>query len=83
LQLLPTMVVAGRINGRVLETYEYLAALCITCGMVLFAAADFKVFPNANYYGIMLVLISITADAFLPNLQVHTGHGAGEIFDLI
>lgn len=32
-------------------------------------SADFKVLPNFSFYGIALVLVSITADSFLPNLQ--------------
>ena len=46
------MAVAGYVNGKVLETYEYLAAVCISAGMIIFAVADFKVLPNASFYGL-------------------------------
>ena len=38
-------------------------------GMVAFAAADFNAYPKFNSYGIVLVSISVVADAFLPNVQ--------------
>ena len=51
------MIVAGFINGKKLEKYEYIAGFCITVGMIIFAAADFNVLPNANFYGNNLFLI--------------------------
>ena len=37
--------------------------------MILFATADFQSSPNFNFIGIVLVCISVIADAFLPNFQ--------------
>jgi hypothetical protein len=45
------MIVAGFINGKIIEQYEYIAGFFISVGMVVFAAADFQVLPNANFFG--------------------------------
>lgn len=48
--------------------------------MVLFAIADFKVYPNFNPFGLILVSISVIADAFLPNFQEKIfDHGSSRV----
>jgi hypothetical protein len=44
------------------------AAVCV--GLLLFALADAAVLPNFDPRGIILVVMSVCADAVLPNLQV-------------
>lgn len=68
-KLVPTMIIAAMYLGKKLEKLEYLFGLCISIGMILFAAADFSVSPRFHPLGISLVSLSVVADAFLPNLQ--------------
>ena len=68
-KLIPTMIIAALYLGKKLEKLEYIFGLCISTGMILFAAADFRVSPRFDPLGITLVSISVVADAFLPNLQ--------------
>ena len=50
-QLLPTMAVATYINGKRLQTYEYVAGVVVSVGMITFALADFTVLPSFSFYG--------------------------------
>jgi drug/metabolite transporter (DMT)-like permease len=68
-KLVPTMIIAvlylrKRVNG-----FEFFFGAVISIGMVIFAWADFHVYPNYNPIGIILVLTSLIGDCFLPNLQ--------------
>ena len=68
-KLVPTMIIAvlylrKRVNG-----FEFFFGALISLGMVIFAWADFHVYPNYNPIGIILVLTSLIGDCFLPNLQ--------------
>ena len=68
-KLVPTMIIAvlylrKRVNG-----FEFFFGAVISLGMVIFAAADFHVYPNYNPIGVILVLTSLIGDCFLPNLQ--------------
>jgi adenosine 3'-phospho 5'-phosphosulfate transporter B3 len=68
-KLIPTMVVASFVHGKSFSTVEYLLALCISIGLVLFAAADWDLAPNFNPIGLAFVSLSVCADAVLPNAQ--------------
>jgi len=68
-KLLPTMLISTIINRRIFSSIEYICAFVISGGLILFAAADWKLTPSFNPLGIMLVLLSVVADAILPNAQ--------------
>ncbi len=67
--IVPTMFIATFVNKKRVSYYEYLFGALISIGMVLFAFADFSVYPNYHFVGIFLVCLSVVADAFLPNYQ--------------
>lgn len=71
-KLVPTMIIATIVNRRVFQSYEYLSALSICAGLVVFAMADYSLDPM-QYQPIGLVLVggSVVADAILPNAQEH------------
>lgn len=106
-KLIPTMAIASLYNHKKVHWFEYLFGSFISVGMIMFATADFQVYPNFNFVGaspplsslsfstelhifppgalrsfanslgvdgrvvagIMFVVISVVADAFLPNFQ--------------
>mmetsp|Transcript_16697 Transcript_16697/g.23666 ORF Transcript_16697/g.23666 Transcript_16697/m.23666 type:complete len:386 (+) Transcript_16697:159-1316(+) len=79
-KLIPAMVIATIINRRVFRSSEYLAAFSITIGLILFAAADWKLTPSFNPIGLVLVSLSVIADAVLPNLQENLfTHGSSRL----
>ena len=66
------MIIATIVNSRVFKSYEYLCALCICAGLVLFALADYTLDPlQFDPTGLFLVSGSVVADAILPNAQEH------------
>jgi len=68
-KLLPTMMFATFINRRIFSSLEYICALAICAGLVLFAAADWRLLPTFQPIGLVLVSLSVVADAILPNAQ--------------
>jgi len=79
-KLIPTMIIAMVYNGKKVHNFEFGFGTIISLGMVLFAAADFQVYPNFDFVGILLVSISVVADAFLPNFQERVfDHGSSRI----
>ena len=68
-KLIPTMIIAVMYNRKKIQGYEFVLGAGLSLGMVLFAVADFKVSPNFNLLGLVLVCVSVVADAFLPNFQ--------------
>jgi len=71
-KLVPTMIIATIVNQRVFHSYEYVCALSICAGLVLFAVADYSLDPLLlDPTGLMLVSGSVVADAILPNAQEH------------
>ena len=66
------MIIATIVNGRVFKSYEYVCALSICAGLVLFAMADCMLDTlQYNPFGLFLVSGSVVADAILPNAQEH------------
>ena len=79
-KLIPTMLIAVMYNGKKVHNFEFAFGTVISLGMVLFATADFQVYPNFDFIGIILVSISVIADAFLPNFQEKVfDHGSSRI----
>jgi len=68
-KLIPTMVVASVLNKKTFTSLEYSCALAVCAGLVFFAAADWQLTPSFNSIGLILVSLSVVADAILPNAQ--------------
>eukprot|EP00546_Thalassionema_frauenfeldii_P006010 CAMPEP_0178915700 /NCGR_PEP_ID=MMETSP0786-20121207/12181_1 /TAXON_ID=186022 /ORGANISM="Thalassionema frauenfeldii, Strain CCMP 1798" /LENGTH=363 /DNA_ID=CAMNT_0020588857 /DNA_START=158 /DNA_END=1249 /DNA_ORIENTATION=- len=68
-KLIPTMMVASVLNKKVFSSVEYSCAMAVCVGLVFFAAADWKLTPTFHPFGLVLVILSICADAILPNGQ--------------
>jgi len=68
-KLVPTMIIATIINKRTFSSLEYTCGLAICLGLVFFTAADWKLTPSFNFFGLILVSLSVIADSILPNLQ--------------
>lgn len=68
-KLIPTMLIATIINKKLFSSSEYVAALAVSFGLVMFAAADWKMSPTFHPFGLLLVSFSVFADAVLPNVQ--------------
>ena len=79
-QLVPTILIAMAMNKKRVKLSELLFGVLISIGMVMFAMADFSVYPDANAVGIFLVSTSVVADAFLPNFQERVfEHGCSRV----
>jgi hypothetical protein len=68
-KLIPTMVVASIVHRKVFSSMEYICAICVCLGLVLFAAADWNLTPSFHPIGLAFVSLSVCADAVLPNAQ--------------
>eukprot|EP00934_Nitzschia_sp_Nitz4_P001238 Nitzschia sp. Nitz4//scaffold154_size52827//39775//41094//NITZ4_006783-RA/size52827-snap-gene-0.5-mRNA-1//1//CDS//3329537329//1238//frame0 len=68
-KLIPTMIVASIVNRKVFTSVEYLLALSVSVGLILFAAADWELTPSFHPIGLAFVSLSVCADAILPNAQ--------------
>jgi len=66
------MIIATIVNSKKFRSYEYLCALCICAGLVLFSMADYTLdHLQFNSLGLVLVSGSVVADSILPNAQEH------------
>lgn len=68
-KLIPTMMAASIMNKVLFTSVEYMCALSVCVGLIFFAAADWKLTPSFNPIGLILVFLSVCADAVLPNAQ--------------
>ena len=68
-KLIPTMLIATIMNKSVFSSSEYLSAVGISLGLIMFTTADWKTSPSFNPTGIALVSLSVCADSILPNFQ--------------
>jgi len=68
-KLIPTMLVATLVHHKTFTSTEYLCAMAVCTGLVLFAAADWRYTPSFHPVGLLLVTLSVCADAILPNAQ--------------
>jgi len=68
-KLIPTMLISTIINRRIFSSGEYVSALAVCIGLVVFAAAEWQNSPSFNPVGILLVTLSVVADSILPNAQ--------------
>jgi solute carrier family 35 (adenosine 3'-phospho 5'-phosphosulfate transporter), member B3 len=68
-KLIPTMLVAWCWHGQRFSTTQYGCAAAACLGLVCFAAADWETSPSFHPVGLLLVSLSVGADAILPNAQ--------------
>jgi adenosine 3'-phospho 5'-phosphosulfate transporter B3 len=68
-KLIPTMIVASIVHKKVFSSVEYMLAIVVSLGLVMFAAADWELAPSFNPIGLAFVSLSVCADAILPNAQ--------------
>jgi solute carrier family 35 (adenosine 3'-phospho 5'-phosphosulfate transporter), member B3 len=63
------MLVATIVHRKVFTSVEYILAIGISVGLILFAAADWQLRPSFHPIGLAFVSLSVIADAILPNAQ--------------
>ena len=68
-KLVPTMILASVLHKQRFSVMEYTCATAICAGLILFAAADWRTTPSFHPIGLLLVILSVIADAVLPNAQ--------------
>lgn len=73
-KLIPTMIIASIVNKQIYTSVEYLCAIGVCIGLVMFGAADWDLSPSFDPTGLVLVSMSVCADALLPNAQERLFH---------
>ncbi|XP_047975835.1 UDP-galactose/UDP-glucose transporter 4-like [Salvia hispanica] len=70
-KVLPVMVMGAFIPGlrRKYPPHEYISAVLLVVGLILFTLADAQTSPNFSVIGVMMVSGALIMDAFLGNLQ--------------
>mmetsp|Transcript_26940 Transcript_26940/g.31337 ORF Transcript_26940/g.31337 Transcript_26940/m.31337 type:complete len:419 (-) Transcript_26940:181-1437(-) len=73
-KLIPTMILATIINRHIFKSIEYACAFAISLGLIIFTVADWHLAPSFHPIGLVLVSVSVFADAVLPNAQEKLFH---------
>ncbi|GFP97749.1 UDP-galactose/UDP-glucose transporter 4 [Phtheirospermum japonicum] len=70
-KVLPVMVMGAFIPGlrRKYPVHEYISAVLLVTGLILFTLADANTSPNFNIIGVVMISGALVMDAFLGNLQ--------------
>ncbi|KAK8498800.1 hypothetical protein V6N11_012365 [Hibiscus sabdariffa] len=70
-EVLPVMVMGAFIPGlrRKYPVHEYVSAILLVLGLILFTLADAQTSPNFSVIGVMMVICALIMDAFIGNLQ--------------
>ncbi|TYI66319.1 hypothetical protein E1A91_D09G215100v1 [Gossypium mustelinum] len=70
-KVLPVMIMGAFIPGlrRKYPFHEYISALLLVIGLILFTLADAQTYPNFSIIGIIMILGALVMDAFLGNFQ--------------
>lgn len=68
-KLLPTMLVATVMHRKIFSSFEYSCAFAVCLGLIFFSVADWQLSPSFNPIGLIMVFLSVLADAVLPNAQ--------------
>ncbi|KNA17605.1 hypothetical protein SOVF_078630 [Spinacia oleracea] len=70
-KVLPVMIMGAFIPGlrRKYPPSEYLSALLLVVGLILFTLADAQTSPNFSMIGVMMISGALIMDSFLGNLQ--------------
>ncbi|KAG8478671.1 hypothetical protein CXB51_028528 [Gossypium anomalum] len=70
-KVLPVMVMGAFIPGlrRKYPTHEYVSAILLVLGLILFTLADAQTLPSFSVIGVIMVIGALVMDSFLGNLQ--------------
>nr|XP_017232274.1 PREDICTED: UDP-galactose/UDP-glucose transporter 2-like [Daucus carota subsp. sativus] len=70
-KVLPVMIMGAFIPGlrRKYPLHEYISAILLVVGLILFTLADAQSSPNFSIIGVIMVSGALVMDAFLGNLQ--------------
>ncbi|XP_057977054.1 UDP-galactose/UDP-glucose transporter 2-like [Malania oleifera] len=70
-KVLPVMIMGAFIPGlrRKYPPHEYISALLLVVGLILFTLADANSSPNFSMIGVVMVVGALIMDSFLGNLQ--------------
>ncbi|KAB2017416.1 hypothetical protein ES319_D08G161900v1 [Gossypium barbadense] len=70
-KVLPVMVMGAFIPGlrRKYPPHEYVSAILLVLGLVLFSLADAQTSPSFSVIGVIMVIGALVMDSFLGNLQ--------------
>ncbi|XP_040986734.1 UDP-galactose/UDP-glucose transporter 2-like [Juglans microcarpa x Juglans regia] len=70
-KVLPVMIMGSFIPGlrRKYPAHEYISAMLLVIGLILFTLADAHTSPNFSIAGVVMIMGALIMDAFLGNLQ--------------
>ncbi|KAK4269643.1 hypothetical protein QN277_022773 [Acacia crassicarpa] len=70
-RVLPVMIMGAFIPGlrRKYPFHEYVSAVLLVVGLILFTLADAQTSPNFSVIGVMMITGALVMDSFLGNLQ--------------
>ncbi|OWA50435.1 Adenosine 3'-phospho 5'-phosphosulfate transporter 2 [Hypsibius exemplaris] len=68
-KLIPVLIGGVLIQGKRYTILDVSAAVCMSIGLIFFVLADNLVQPSFNFTGIVLVILALTADAAIGNIQ--------------
>lgn len=70
-KVLPVMIMGAFIPGlrRKYKLYEYISAVMLVTGLIVFTLADAQTSPNFSVAGVAMVLGALVLDSFLGNFQ--------------
>ncbi|KAG6636881.1 UDP-galactose/UDP-glucose transporter 2-like [Carya illinoinensis] len=70
-KVLPVMIMGAFIPGlkRKYPAHEYISAMLLVIGLILFTLADAQTSPNFSIVGVVMIMGALIMDAFLGNLQ--------------
>ncbi|CAI9784525.1 unnamed protein product [Fraxinus pennsylvanica] len=70
-KVLPVMIMGAFIPGlrRKYPIHEYISAVLLVVGLILFTLADANTSPNFSGIGVLMILGALVMDSFLGNLQ--------------
>lgn len=68
-KILPTMFIGAVWLRKRYGSQDYLAALALVAGLILFVLADASVTPNFNLFGVGVISIALVADSLVGNWQ--------------
>lgn len=68
-KLIPTMAIAIILHRKVYSAFEWAASSAVCIGLVLIADSDQRTQRGFSPWGVLLVSLSVIADAIMPNVQ--------------
>ncbi|KAK5785832.1 hypothetical protein PVK06_040451 [Gossypium arboreum] len=70
-EVLPVMAMGAFIPGlrRKYPAHEYVSAILLVLGLILFTLADAQTLPSFSVIGVIMVISALVMDSFLGNLQ--------------